>query len=107
MSDIMITGKEFEEKVIKSDKPVLVDFFATWCGPCKMMSPIVEQIAEELEDKVNVYKIDTDKDQELAYKYEIMSIPTFLIFKDGKLVNKLVGMRDKEELMKELKNQKN
>ena len=107
MSDIMITGKEFEEKVIKSDKPVLIDFFATWCGPCKMMSPIVEQIAEELEDKVNVYKIDTDKDQELAYKYEIMSIPTFLIFKDGKLVNKLVGMRDKEELMKELKNQKN
>ena len=107
MSDIMITGKEFEEKVIKSDKPVLVDFFATWCGPCKMMSPIVEQIAEELEDKVNVYKIDTDKDQELAYKYEIMSILTFLIFKDGKLVNKLVGMRDKEELMKELKNQKN
>ena len=104
MSDIMITGKEFEEKVIKSDKPVLVDFFATWCGPCKMMSPIVEQIAEELEDKVNVYKIDTDKDQELAYKYEIMSIPTFLIFKDGKLVNKLVGMRDKEELIKELGN---
>ena len=104
MSDIMITGKEFEEKVIKLDKPVLIDFFATWCGPCKMMSPIVEQIAEELEDKVNVYKIDTDKDQELAYKYEIMSIPTFLIFKDGKLVNKLVGMRDKEELMKELEN---
>ncbi len=104
MSDIMITGKEFEEKVIKSDKPVLVDFFATWCGPCKMMSPIVEQIAEELEEKVNVYKIDTDKDKELAYKYEIMSIPTFLIFKDGKLVNKLVGMRDKEELMKELEN---
>ena len=104
MSDIMITGKEFEEKVIKLDKPVLIDFFATWCGPCKMMSPIVEQIAEELEDKVNVYKIDTDKDQELAYKYEIMSILTFLIFKDGKLVNKLVGMRDKEELMKELEN---
>lgn len=95
-----ITSKNFEEEVLNSEKTVLVDFFAKWCGPCKMMTPIVEEIKKEMEGKVKIYKIDIDEEQELAIKYEIMSIPTFIVFKDGKIEKKAVGMRDKEELIK-------
>lgn len=94
-----ITSENFEQEVLNSELPVLVDFFATWCGPCKMMSPIVEQIEKEMEGKVKVYKIDTDEEQELAIKYGIMSIPTFIVFKNGKVSATAVGMRDKEELL--------
>ncbi len=94
-----ITSGNFEEEVLKSEVPVLVDFFATWCGPCKMMSPVVEEIAKEMEGKAKVYKVDTDEEQELAVKYGIMSIPTFIVFKNGKIVSTAVGMRDKEELI--------
>ena len=96
---MQISANEFEEKVLKSELPVLVDFFATWCGPCKMMSPIVEAIEKEMEGKVNVYKIDTDEATDLAMQYNIMSIPTFLIFKNGEVVNTVVGMKDKQELL--------
>ena len=96
---MQISANEFEEKVLKSELPVLVDFFATWCGPCKMMSPIVEEIEKEMEGKVNVYKIDTDEATDLAMQYNIMSIPTFLIFKNGEVVNTVVGMKDKQELL--------
>ena len=96
---MIITSQEFEEKVLKSELPVLVDFFATWCGPCKMMSPIVEEIEKELEGKANVYKIDTDEATDLAMKYNIMSIPTFIVFKNGEVVQTAVGMRDKQELI--------
>ena len=96
---MQISANEFEEKVLKSELPVLVDFFATWCGPCKMMLPIVEAIEKEMEGKVNVYKIDTDEATDLAMKYNIMSIPTFLIFKNGEVVNTVVGMKDKQELL--------
>ena len=94
-----ITSENFEKEVLNSEVPVLVDFFATWCGPCKMMSPVVEELAKEMEGKAKVYKVDTDEEQNLAIKYGIMSIPTFIVFKNGEPVNKAVGMRDKEELV--------
>ncbi len=98
-----ITSENFEQEVLNSEVPVLVDFFATWCGPCKMMSPIVEELAKEMGGKAKVYKVDTDEEQDLAIKYGIMSIPTFIVFKNGEVVNTAVGMRDKEELMNLLK----
>ncbi len=98
-----ITSENFEQEVLNSEVPVLVDFFATWCGPCKMMSPIVEELAKEMKGKVKIYKVDTDEEQDLAIKYGIMSIPTFIVFKNGEVVNTAVGMRDKEELMNLLK----
>lgn len=94
-----ITTENFEKEVLNSEVPVLVDFFATWCGPCKMMSPVVEELAKEMEGKAKVYKVDTDEERDLAIKYGIMSIPTFIVFKNGEPVGKAVGMRDKEELI--------
>lgn len=94
-----ITTENFEKEVLNSEVPVLVDFFATWCGPCKMMSPVVEEIAKEMEGKAKVYKVDTDEERDLAIKYGIMSIPTFIVFKNGKVAGTAVGMRDKEELI--------
>ena len=94
-----ITSENFEKEVLNSEVPVLVDFFATWCSPCKMMSPVVEELEKEMEGKAKVYKIDTDEEKNLAIKYGIMSIPTFIVFKNGEPVNKAVGMRDKEELV--------
>lgn len=92
---LLLDGKNFEEEVFNSTKPVLVDFFATWCGPCKMVSPILEQIGEEMGDKVKVCKIDIDQNTEIASKYGVMSIPTFIMFKDGKEVAKNVGAMPK------------
>ena len=94
-----ITSENFEKEVLNSEVPVLVDFFATWCGPCKMMSPVVEELAKEMEGKPKVYKVDTDEEQNLAIKYGIMSIPTFIVFKNGEPVGKAIGMRDKQELI--------
>ena len=94
-----ITSKDFEREVLNSEIPVLVDFFATWCGPCKMMSPVVEELEKELEGKAKVFKIDTDEERDLAIKYGIMSIPTFIVFKNGEVKAKSIGMQDKEELI--------
>ena len=94
-----ITSENFEKEVLNSEVPVLVDFFAFWCGPCKMMSPVVEELAKEMEGKAKVYKVDTDEEQNLAIKYGIMSIPTFIVFKNGEPVGKAIGMRDKQELI--------
>ena len=94
-----ITSAEFEKEVLNSEIPVLVDFFATWCGPCKMMAPIVDAIEKEMEGKAKVFKIDTDEETDLAIKYDIMSIPTFLVFKNGEVVATAIGMRDKQELI--------
>ncbi|MCI8345114.1 MAG: thioredoxin [Clostridia bacterium] len=99
VKNMKITSENFEKEVLNSEVPVLVDFFATWCGPCKMMSPVVEELAKEMEGKAKVYKVDTDEEQNLAIKYGIMSIPTFIVFKNGEPVGKAIGMRDKQELI--------
>ena len=88
-----VTDSEFETTVLKSDKPVLVDFWATWCGPCRMIAPIVEQIRSELGDKVTVVKMDIDENPTVPMQLGIMSIPTVIIFKDGKPAERTVGYR--------------
>ena len=97
-----ITESHFEQKVIKADKPVLVDFFAEWCGPCKMMAPIIDEVSKEVEGKALVFKVDVDKNPALANKYQVMSIPTLLFFKDGKISNQLIGTVSKDDLIKNL-----
>lgn len=92
----------FESEVLNSDVPVLVDFFAEWCGPCKMMGPVVDKIAQEYEGKAKVGKIDIDKNPGLAGKYNVMSVPTFMVFKQGKIVDTVIGAVSKEELTKNL-----
>ena len=93
------TSENFEEEVLKSDVPVLVDMFATWCGPCKMMAPVVAQLAEEYKGSVKVGKLDIDQNVDIVAQYKIMSVPTFLVIKDGELVKKLIGAVSKEELV--------
>ncbi len=96
-----IMSQDFEKEVLNSQTTVLVDFFATWCGPCKMMSPIIENIAEE-NSNVKVVKIDVDKNQDLAMKYSVMSIPTIIIFKNGKPTATFVGVKDKQDIVNAL-----
>ena len=93
-----ITSQNFEKEVLQSDKPVIVDFFASWCGPCKMLAPIMEEIEQE-NTNIKVCKIDIDEESELASKYQIMSVPTLIAIKDGKIINTLVGVRDKQEIL--------
>ncbi|MGI6230216.1 MAG: thioredoxin [Tractidigestivibacter sp.] len=92
------TAKNFKDEVVDSDKPVLVDFYADWCGPCKMMMPVVEQLAEEYDGRVKVGKVNSDEEQELAAAFKVMSIPSFFIIKDGKVVDQLVGAMPKDQL---------
>ncbi len=93
-----ITKEEWEKEVITSDKPVFVDFWATWCGPCQMVSPIVEELAKEYEDIVNFVKVDVDQNKELASKYNILSIPTLAIFRNGQVVAQAAGAVSKESI---------
>ena len=99
MDVLKITGENFEQEVINADKIVVVDFYADWCGPCKMMAPIIEEIAKELEGKAKVGKINIDDNQSLAVKYQVMSIPTIAIFKQGKVIQSFVGVTDKQEIL--------
>jgi thioredoxin 1 len=99
MSVLTITKDNFDQEVIKSDKPVLLDFWAAWCGPCRMVGPVVDKIAEE-HPEYKVGKIDVDAQPELAGQFSVMSIPTLLVFKEGKMVNKTVGVASKEALLK-------
>lgn len=98
MSVQTITKETFDELVLRSDKPVLVDFWAPWCGPCRMVSPLVDEIAEEREDVV-VGKVNVDEQPELAAQFGVMSIPTLLVFKDGEVAQKAVGARPKDALL--------
>ena len=98
MAHIVLTADNFEEEVLKSEKTVLVDFWATWCGPCRMLAPVIEEISEENTD-IKFCKIDVDEEPELAAEYGIQSIPTLIVFKDGKAVNKSVGVIPKDEII--------
>ncbi len=91
--------KENFDQIINGDKPVLVDFWATWCGPCKMVGPIIEELSEELKDEIVVAKLDVDQQQEIAVKYQVMSIPTLILFKDGKEVKRSVGFKPKARIL--------
>ncbi|HIR57948.1 MAG TPA: thioredoxin [Candidatus Gallacutalibacter pullicola] len=99
MAVITLTEQNFAQEVLQSDKPVLVDFWASWCGPCRMVSPIVDEIAEELDGKVKVGKVNVDEQRELAGEYGIMSIPTLMVVKNGEIVNTAVGVRPKNAIL--------
>ena len=99
MSTIHVTEAEFDEVVLGSKLPVLVDFWAPWCNPCKMLGPVIDEIADEVDGKALVCKVNIDEEQNLAQEYRVMSIPTLLYFKDGKVVNQMVGVRPKEEIL--------
>ena len=98
--ELKLSSENFEKEVLNSEKPVLVDFYADWCGPCNAMAPIVEELATELNEKAKVGKINVDENSDIAVEYKVMSIPTFIIFKNGKEEKRFVGVRDKEELLK-------
>ncbi len=97
-----ITSENFNKEVMESEIPVLIDFWAEWCTPCKMMSKVVEELEEELKSTIKVGKVNVDEETKLATKYGIMSIPTFMIFKNGEVVQTKIGMQDKEELKRML-----
>ena len=102
MEILKVTSENFESEVLQSDKPVLIDFYADWCGPCKMLSPIVDEVAEENTD-IKVVKINVDNAQDLAMKYQVMSIPTLVVIKDGKEINRSVGLIDKVDVINLIK----
>ena len=103
MSVLKINEQNFENEVLKSEEMVLIDFYADWCGPCKMMSPVIDKIAEELNGSVKVGKVNIDENQELAIKYQVMSIPTIMIFTNGIPVKTFIGVTDEQEILNELK----
>lgn len=101
--EIELYKETFEQEVLQSDILVLVDFWATWCGPCKMIAPIVKEIADEYDGKILVGKVNVDEEPDLTMQYNVSSIPTLMVFKNGQLVNKAVGYREKDEILKMLK----
>ena len=103
MGVLKLEEKNFEEEVLKAEGKVLVDFYADWCGPCKMMLPIIDEISEEMKDNLKVGKINVDENQELAIKYNVMSIPTIMIFENGNLIKTFVGVTNKDDILSYLK----
>ena len=102
MAEIKITKANFESEVVKSEIPVLLDFWATWCGPCRMIAPILAEIAREYDGRIKVGKVNVDEESELASTFRIMSIPTLMLIKDGKVTQNMVGYRPKEEIVRAL-----
>lgn len=98
MSQI-VTSSDFDAKVLQADKPVLVDFFATWCGPCKRMAPVIDELAGELAGKVDVYKLDIDQSPDVAARYKVSSVPTVMVFEGGEVKKKSIGAVPKQQLM--------
>lgn len=103
MAEVKITVSNFESEVLRADQPVLVDFYADWCGPCRMLAPVLEEIAREYEGGVKVGKVNVDEQMELAQKFGVSSIPLLVVFKDGQPVAKSLGYRPKEEIVNLLK----
>ena len=99
--EIKLSTENFEKEVLKSEKPVLVDFYADWCGPCNAMAPVIEELAKELEGKVKVGKINVDENPDIAVEYNVMSIPTMIIFKNGNTSKTFIGVTDKSEIIAE------
>lgn len=102
MALVTITDDNFEEEVIKSDKPVLIDFWATWCGPCRMIAPIVEEMAKEYDGKVKIGKLDVDSNQQSSIKYGVRSIPTLLLFNNGEIKETIIGAVPKAQIVQKL-----
>ena len=100
MSVIELNKDNFEKEVMEAEVPVLIDFWANWCGPCRMMSPVIDKIAEEMGDKVKVCKVNVDQNHELAEKYEIMTIPAFIVIKNGAESGRTIGVQPKEDILK-------
>ena len=99
-----LTSENFKEEVLNSNEPVLVDFYATWCGPCKRMAPVLDELEQEMEGAAKVYKVDIDKAGELAQQYRIMSVPTFMVFKNGEIADQVMGAVPKQLLKEKLNN---
>ena len=102
MTELKITSENFEREILNSDKPVLIDFWAPWCGPCRMLSPTISEIAEEYKDKVKVGKVNVDEEGELATIFRVSSIPMLVVMKNGKVVNSTVGVRPKNQIVEML-----
>ncbi len=102
MSEVIVTDANFEQEVLKHNGPVMVDFWATWCGPCRMLGPVVEELAKEYEGKVKVCKLNTDEGPDTSMKYRITSIPTIIFFKNGEVAGQAVGLQSKSALQEKL-----
>ncbi len=103
MAVITLNNENFNQEVLESNKTVLIDFWASWCGPCKMLSPVVDEIAEEVDDSIKVCKVNVDEERELAMQFQVRSIPTLVVLKNGKVVNQSVGVRPKSDILAMLK----
>ena len=100
MKEYVITNDNFDTEVLRSEQPVLLDFWATWCGPCRMLAPIIEELAKDYDGRLKVGKVDVDEEPELAVAFQVASIPTVVLMKDGKLVKEAIGYHTKEELIR-------